>query len=181
MSSAYGLTGFCCGDRDLDEFIVDDAERIHSERAARIYLATTDDKAVGYIALIADTLILDTREKKRLGFRYGDPIHMPAVKVGRLAVAKSLHCRGIGKRLMRLAFYIAHDTSEKIGCRLLTLDALPSAAPYYERLGFVRNRAEGKRREEERKQGRRHDYTVSMRLDLRAPAMPAWATPDPSL
>lgn len=40
---------------------------------------------------------------------------------------------------MYFAYSTAMDLSERVGCRLLTVDAYPTAIPFYEKLGFVRN------------------------------------------
>ena len=65
---------------------------------------------------------------------------------------------------MYYAYSSAHDLAERVGCRLLTLDAYAESIAFYERLGFVRNQAKAY-------EGKAHP---SMRLDLFAPAVPAW-------
>lgn len=42
---------------------------------------------------------------------------------------------------MSFAFVSALDVAAYAGCRLLTVDAYPAAIAFYERLGFVTNRA----------------------------------------
>ena len=65
---------------------------------------------------------------------------------------------------MQVAFDQALAISESIGCRLLTVDAYPASVSFYQRLGFIPNRAKPY-------QGREHP---SMRLDLFPPALPSW-------
>jgi hypothetical protein len=67
---------------------------------------------------------------------------------------------GTGTALVHIALAIAADLSERIGCRLLTLDAYPDSVGFYESLGFTRNRAKAYREREH----------ASMRLDVFPPA-----------
>ncbi len=171
FSEEVDLASFSCREEDLAAFLRDDAARLHRERGARVYLVTHGIAVVGYIALSADVLILKTAEKKKLGFRNGDP-SMPAIKIGRLAVDERYEHLGIGTRMMRLAFDIANTASDSIGCRLLTVDAMPSALSYYEKLGFEENKAVARRLDPK---GQIYpDSTISMRFDLRRPDLPAW-------
>ena len=91
---------------------------------------------------------------------------IPAIKVARLAVAENYRARhaGSGRALIRFAYAVALDVSDRIGCRVLTADAYPTAVGFYERLGIVRNRSREYR-------GRSR---LSMRLDLRANPLPGW-------
>lgn len=164
---------FQCKEKDLVEFLCEDAGRLHRERGARVYVITEDRRVVAYIALSADVLVLKTREKTKMGFVSGDPKYMPAVKVGRLAVDKRFERLGLGTRLMRLAFDTASSASEAIGCRLLTVDAKPKAHSYYTKLGFEENKAVPRRLDLAGVLD--PESTISMRLDLRSHALPGWA------
>jgi len=80
---------------------------------------------------------------------------------------------------MRFAVDIANHVSDTIGCRLMTLDALPSAISYYEKLGFIRNKLANKRSkktDDKKTKPMATDISVpvSMRLDLHAEALPDW-------
>ena len=66
---------------------------------------------------------------------------------------------------MQFAFATALSLSARVGCRLLTLDAYAQSVAFYEHLGFVRNRAKEYRDRQ----------NPSMRFDLHAPNLPAWA------
>ena len=157
---------FSCGDADLDGFLRDDALRLDHNQIARTYLACYDGALVGYVSLLADAIVLETRERKALALRHGDHPVIPALKVARLGVSEAFRAahRGAGEGLMRFAFVEALTLAKRVGCRLLTLDAYAQSAAFYERLGFVRNRAKEYR-------DREHP---SMRLDLYAPTLPAW-------
>lgn len=166
VTDAGDLAAFACGDDDLDAFLRDDALRLEDQRVARTYLAHYDGALVGYITVLADAIILETRERKGLRLRHEDHPVIPALKIARLGVAASFRARhrGVGEALMAFAFLLALDLGERVGCRLLTLDAYAQSLEFYQRLGFVPNRAKPYR-------DREHP---SMRLDLYAPILPPW-------
>lgn len=161
------MAAFSCGDADLDEFLRDDALRLDDARAARTWLALYDGALVGYITLLCDAIVLETRERKGLALRHEDHPVIPALKVARLGVSETFRAthRGVGEALMQFAFATALSLSTRVGCRLLTLDAYAQSVAFYERLGFVRNRAKEYRDRQ----------NPSMRFDLHAPTLPAWA------
>jgi ribosomal protein S18 acetylase RimI-like enzyme len=162
------LAAFTCGEADLDDFVRSDALRLQSHRVARTYLAFYGVELVGYATLLADSIVLETKERKRLALGSHDHPAVPALKIARLGVSESFRATrsGVGSALVRIALAVGADLSDRIGCRLLTVDAYPDAVAFYERLGFVRNRAKAY-------QGREHP---SMRLDIFPPEAPAWST-----
>lgn len=109
------------------------------------------------MTVLADAIVLETKERKRLALSAHDH---PAVA----APLRSTHT-GVGTALVRIALAIGADVSERMGCRLLTVDAYPESVAFYERLGFVRNRAKVY-------QGREHP---SLRLDIFPAEPPSWA------
>lgn len=161
------LARFECGDDDLRDFLVDDALRLQAQNVVRTYLALRgSDEIAGYVALMADSIVLQTREKKKLALGSQDHPVVPALKVARIAVATTWQGRGLGHLLMRFSAAMAFEIAERAGCRLLTLDAYPNAVQFYEKLGFIRNRSREYR-------DRAHP---SMRLDLFAPDLPRWVS-----
>ena len=159
---------FTSGDDDLDEFVRSDAARLHQDNIVRTYLGRYNGRIEGYLSLLNDAVVLETRERKKLALAPGAHPIVPALKVARLAVASSFRAthRGLGETLLRFAFVKALDLARHVGCRLLTVDAYPESVGFYEKLGFVPNRAKPY-------QGRTHP---SMRLDLFPPVPPVWLT-----
>ncbi len=151
------VAGFTCAEADLDDFLRSDALRLQAHRVARTYLAFHQAELVGYMTVLADAIVLETKERKRLALSAHDH---PAVA----APFRSTHT-GVGTALVRIALAIGADVSERMGCRLLTVDAYPESVAFYERLGFVRNRAKVY-------QGREHP---SLRLDIFPAEPPSWA------
>ena len=160
------LLAFSCGDEDLDDFLRTDASRLLGENVVRTYLAHCDGALMGYLSLLVDAVVLETRERKKLALGSHDHPIVPALKVARLGVSASFRAmnRGAGEALMSFAFVSALDVAEYAGCRLLTVHAYPESVGFYERLGFVQNRAK-------EYQSKSHS---SMRLDVFAPIWPSW-------
>jgi ribosomal protein S18 acetylase RimI-like enzyme len=161
------LTTFTCGDDDLDDFIRSDAAALQRGNVVRTYLARYEGNVEGYVSLLTDAVVLETRERKKLALGSGAHPIVPALKVARLAVSASFRAmhRGLGEVMMRFALSKALDIADQVGCRVLTVDAYPASIAFYENLGFVRNRAK-------QYQGREHP---SMRLDIFPPEAPSWA------
>lgn len=172
----YDVSGFTCGDEphhaDLNDFLKTDALRYAATSMSQTYIAVANDDVVGYVTLLNDAIWLNTDEKSELLRAEVPPAQtVPALKVGRLARHKDCKVPFVGSALMRFAFDMLLDISEKAGCRLLSVDAIPSAVAFYEKLGFIRNlhfNHAGKKRE-----------TTSMRFDAFSPLRPAWTTQMP--
>ena len=172
----YDVSVFTCGDEphhaDLNDFLKTDALRYAATSMSQTYIAVANDDVVGYVTLLNDAIWLNTDEKSELLRAEVPPAQtVPALKVGRLARHKDCKVPFVGSALMRFAFDMLLDISEKAGCRLLSVDAIPSAVAFYEKLGFIRNlhfNHAGKKRE-----------TTSMRFDAFSPLRPAWTTQMP--
>ena len=176
FAGQYDVSQFSCGDEphhaDLNDFLKTDALRYAATSMSQTYVAVAKDEVVGYVTLLNDAIWLNTDEKSELLRAEVPPAQtVPALKVGRLARHKDCQVPFVGSALMRFAFDMLLDISERAGCRLLSVDAIPSAVAFYEKLGFVRNlhfNHAGKKRE-----------TTSMRFDAFSPLRPAWTTQMP--
>lgn len=181
------FSGFDCGDVDLNEFIRDDAPGLEEKDVTRVYVAAAGNQGLGYVAIVADTIVLKTPEQKKLSLELKN---VPAVKIGRLAVSTTIQGQGIGKLLVSVAYHQALAIRRPIGCRLLTVDAYVSKVDWYgNKLGFVRNK--GAPEEDkcplckkpltlcphcQKAFPSEPTHTVSMRLDLKADPAPPWAS-----
>jgi hypothetical protein len=84
-----GLRSFDCGDEDLNGFVRDDALRLATQRAVTTYVAVYDGTIAGYVSLMVDAIVLETKERKRLALRHDDHPFVPALNVARLGVSSS--------------------------------------------------------------------------------------------
>lgn len=127
---------FKCGDDDLDGFFRDDWFPHFDQLLAVTYCMYHGDRPVAMVSLYNDKIdaegigsarrLIPNRKRRR---------SYPAVKVGRLGVAREYQGKRIGENLMSFlkVFFIVRN---KTGCRYITLDAYPKSVGFYERSGF---------------------------------------------
>jgi len=129
---------FSCGTAALNTYLQRQAGQHQRDGVATTHVLTDEDapaRVLGYVTLAAAQLELEglqPTDRKRLP-RY--PV--PAVRVGRLAVAQSEHGKGYGQLLLGHAVNTSQRLREKLGVRVLIVDALDaSVIPFYAAYGF---------------------------------------------
>ena len=138
------IESFCCGDADLDDFIVNEAPFYRDALLAVSYVMEEDGQPIAYFSLANDRVSIqdfdtntDFNRFRRHRFVNEKRIKSyPAVKVGRFAVSESARGSGIGSMLLDFikAYFLIDN---KTGCRFITVDAYRSAIPFYEKNGFL--------------------------------------------
>ena len=138
--------GFACGEPTLDTYLKQQAGQHQRDGIATTHVVIDDGRPaqiLGYCSLAAAQLTLadlQPEDRKRLP-RY--PV--PAVRVGRLAVAMDAQGRGIGRVLLGHAVNSALVLRSQLGVRVLVVDALHDrAAAFYRGYGFRPTGAEGR-------------------------------------
>ena len=154
LNLGIDLSSFDCRDADLNDFLKRDAFAYQKSTLAQTYVCLYANSPVGFFSVCADAINLSKIEKKT---EFGlDKPHkdFPAIKIARLATANAYAGRHVGTFMVQYAVGMALEFSKKIGCRFVTVDALPNSVKFYEGLNFIRNLEDvsGK--------------NVSMRLDL---------------
>jgi GNAT superfamily N-acetyltransferase len=138
---AFNLSTFDCEDSDLNEFVKVDCPRYKEQGLSHTKLALYSGNVVGYVALLADSISLETSERQWLIQKNVHVQHIPALKIGRLAIDKRYKGQRVGSALVKysvgVAFRLNSDLS--VGCRFLTVDAYQQSIGFYERLGFVKS------------------------------------------
>jgi GNAT superfamily N-acetyltransferase len=128
---------FQCGDEDLDDFFRADWFPHFNQLLSVTYCMYLGERVVAMVILYNDRIDAQTmlNSAKRLIPNRKRRRSYPAVKIGRLAVAKEFQGQRIGENLMDFlkAFFIIRN---KTGCRYITVDAYPKASGFYERCGF---------------------------------------------
>lgn len=143
LSSDTDIKPFKCAEDDLNGFLFEDAKHFQSELMAVTYLIEHKEEnvTVAYFSLLADKISFNPEERttwNRLNRNIPNPKrrrNYPAVKIGRLAVNEKYAGQGIGTFVLDSIKY-AFTTVKRLGCRFLTVDALNTAAPFYEKNGF---------------------------------------------
>lgn len=143
LTSDTVIKPFKCTDEDLNGFLFEDAKHFQKELLAVTYLLedTIENVTVAYFSLLADKISFNPEEKSvwnKLNRHIPNPKRRksyPAVKIGRLAVNEKYGGNGVGTFILDNIKY-AFTTTKRLGCRFLTVDALNSAIPFYEKNGF---------------------------------------------
>ena len=137
------LPSFDCGDDDLNEFFVVDASNWQKELLTVTYYLKLNEEVALYFSLSNDKITADTLPKnfwRKIKAKFPHRKHRgdyPAVKIGRFAVATSFRCKP--ERWGSKAMDFIKEwmiTDNKTGCCFLTVDAYPSAVPFYKKNGF---------------------------------------------
>ena len=140
------VTGFDCGDNDLNDFIMTDAPLYFRVRLATSYVLEDGEsgEVMGYFSLAHDRISLTdfpsnsayNRFRKRF-FAQGKMFKSyPALKICRLATDKKFRGEGIGAMLVNTIIG-SYRNDNKAGCRFITVDAYADALPFYFKLGFA--------------------------------------------
>lgn len=146
LTSDIDLSSFECDEKEITDFLQEDALDYQTQRMANTYLfADEDRRPVAYFCISNDCLVdkgFSNRTFNRLHRKTNIPNpkrirQYPAIKVGRLGLTKSLEGKGIGSQLMDFikAFITQQQNS---ACRFLLLDAInkPKQIHYYKKNGF---------------------------------------------
>lgn len=142
LEADVDLTGFECGEPDLDLWLQRDAFEWQEESRCTVYLAVTgENEIVGFFSL--SMYHLQSRAVKGAVDASGN---IPAVLLGKFGVDKrfrgpnreSRGCGHQGTLLMREIIGKARLISKDIACRLLYVEALNDRlVPWYEKRGFT--------------------------------------------
>ncbi len=141
LDSDTDIKPFHCAEVDLNNFLFEDAKYFQKELMTVTYLLEEKDTTVAYYSLLADKIIFNPEEKSswnKINRKIPNSKRRksyPAVKIGRLAVNQKYSGEGIGTFILDNIKY-AFTSVKRLGCRFLTVDALKSAIPFYEKNGF---------------------------------------------
>ncbi|MFH1225516.1 MAG: hypothetical protein V1676_06970 [Candidatus Diapherotrites archaeon] len=132
--SAFDCFSGHAGDRDLNDFIKNDALAQKEEGWNRTYVAVQKGgkKVMGFFALSQDAITIDRETRRRRGKDYGK---IPAIKIGRLAVDKACQNKGVvGPFLVCYAMgFIVKKIVPLVGGMYITLDSYPHRAEWYKK------------------------------------------------
>jgi len=140
LESSDRTDEFDCGNASLNEYLRRYAPKDQRRMFGVTYVAVCCDppcKVIGYFTL-ANTSI--PRQGIPEDLLKGLPKYqgLPAFLLGRLAVDKTHHKKGIGEVLLSRCFEHCLTISKVSGARYLVADVKPSAITWYERFNFLR-------------------------------------------
>ncbi|MEZ3589441.1 MAG: GNAT family N-acetyltransferase [Muribaculaceae bacterium] len=150
------IPSFDCSDEDLNDFLLNEASLYRNALLSVTYVveSKTTGIVIAYFSLSNDKIsISDFEDKTEFNrFRRHKFVNekrlrsYPAIKIGRLAISKSVQHQSIGTYLLEfIEDYFVVDN--KSGCRFVTVDAYADAIPFYikNNYRFLNNDDEDKR------------------------------------
>lgn len=150
------IAAFDCHDEDLNDFILNEASLYRNALLSVTYVVEdkTTEEILAYFSLSNDKISISDFESKTEFNRFRKHKFVnekrlrsyPAIKIGRLAIAKSAQHQSIGTYLLEFIedYFIVDNKS---GCRFVTVDAYVDAIPFYikNNYQFLNNDDEDKR------------------------------------
>jgi len=137
LASHHELEAFTSGVESLDQWLKRRALKNQATGASRTFVACTERRVLAYYALASSAVIADAAPGR---FRCNMPDPIPIVVLGRLAVDRSWHGRGVGRAWVRDACLRVIQAADTIGIRGMLVHALSDETrAFYERIGFERS------------------------------------------
>jgi GNAT superfamily N-acetyltransferase len=134
LTADHETDGFSCGIDSLDVWLKRRSLKNQIQGATRTFVVCSASRVVAFYALASGAVTL-AQATGKLRRNMPDPI--PVVILGRLAVDRSLHGKGLGRALMRGAGLRVIQAADAIGIRGMTVHALTDdAKAFYESVGF---------------------------------------------
>jgi predicted N-acetyltransferase YhbS len=128
------IEAFASGIPSLDDWLKRRAMKNQISGASRTFVVCDGGRVVAYYALASSAVAVDEAPGR---FRRNMPDPVPVVVLGRLAVDRSLHGKGIGRALVRDAGDRIIQAADAIGVRGLVVHALSEDAKvFYQKVGF---------------------------------------------
>lgn len=136
------LSGFDCGDKDLNNFLVEDAKGFLDKRIATSYILEDEGSIVAYFCLLNDKISrqdVTNSQWRKIKEEYPESKRFgsyPAIKIGRFAVSLNYKGRNIGTDLMNILKAMLNENPNYSAFRYLTVDAYLSAIEFYKKNDF---------------------------------------------
>jgi GNAT superfamily N-acetyltransferase len=135
LTAHHDLTAFDSGVPVLDEWLKRHALSNEQAGGSRTYVVSIGGRVVAYYALAAGGV---TQEAATGRVRRNMPDPVPVMVLGRLAVDRAYHGRGLGAGLLRDAVLRTVQAAELGGIRAILVHAISEDAKrFYERHGFL--------------------------------------------
>ena len=137
LNDRHDLGPFDSGQPDLDRWLREHARSAEARRTARTFVWLDDAGSVIAYYTIAAHLLQRADLPRSIG--RGNPNHIPAVLLARLALVRTLPGQGLGGALLADALTRIVAATSVVAARFVVVDAIDEpAALFYERHGFRR-------------------------------------------
>ncbi len=134
------VAAFDCGDDDLNDFLINESGLYRNALLSVTYVVEDKESAdvLAYFSLSNDKISISDFESKTEFNRFRKHKFVnekrlrsyPAIKIGRLAIARRAQHQSIGTYLLEFIedYFLVNNKS---GCRFVTVDAYLDAIPFY--------------------------------------------------
>lgn len=141
LKEEYVIGDFDCGNQDLNDFLLNEAKLFSKYLLSVTYIIEQRGDVVAFFSLSNDKISIPDSDKstwRKIKSKFPHRKHRsdyPAVKIGRLGVAKQYHNQNIGTVILN-AVQTMYVEENRAGCTFITVDALKEAVPFYLKNGF---------------------------------------------
>jgi GNAT superfamily N-acetyltransferase len=134
LGAHHVTSEFDCGVPSLNAWLVRSALTAQSKGVAAVEVWADGDRVLAYFAISPTSVSgAGLPASASTGLEV-----IPAYLLGKLALDRSLHGRGLGARLLTQALRRVLAAADRAGGRLLVVDAIDdAAAEFYRHFGFV--------------------------------------------
>jgi GNAT superfamily N-acetyltransferase len=138
LDSGMSRAAFCCGISVIDNFFKNNAKRQHEAHRVRVYVASHQNRPIGYYYLVAKSSLPDHVSKEAFD-KFGRVKSTPMIYLGMIGVCSEFQGNGLGRLLMLDAMRRTLQVADVVGVYALALDAIDEHISLrYERWGFTR-------------------------------------------
>lgn len=135
LNQTHQVDAFRCGIDNLDNWLKRRARANQASGASRTFVVCRGQAVVGYYALAAGSIDHDQAPGR---IRRNMPAPIPAIVLGRLAVAASEQASGLGHALVRDALARVQAAAKQIGAAAILAHAVNERAKdFYLSCGFI--------------------------------------------
>jgi GNAT superfamily N-acetyltransferase len=134
LLDSHNVEDFCCGVKELDDWLKKRAHGNESSGATRTYVVCEGETVIAYYAL-ANGAIAHESAIERVRRNMPNPI--PVMVLARLAVDQAWKGKGIGRGLLRDAVLRTLQAADIAGIKAILVHAISEEAKvFYETFGF---------------------------------------------
>ena len=135
ITAEYELANFDSGEPSLDDWLKKRALKNHMTGASRCFVLCSDATVIGYYCLSAGAISHESAPKP---MRRNMPDPLPVLLLGRLAIDKRYHNKGLGQALLRDAMLRTVNVAAETGVFAILVHAISDPAKqFYLSRGFV--------------------------------------------
>ena len=136
LDDSHDLTGFDCGNDELNDWLRRHAVAAQAMDTARTFVLVAGPQVLGYFSLTMGSVLRRNAPAKLVRGLPQYPVGV--VLLARFAIHRDAQGQGLGGRLLAHALRKALTAGEAAAARLVVVDAIDDdAVAFYQRHGFV--------------------------------------------